>query len=117
MSGALICGLGVYGLFGRMVIERRPEFAIRLALGAIPHRVLRMVISDALRLAIVATGLGMMGAYWLVPLLRDRLFGVSPLDGLSFSVAGAGIVGLAVVAAVLPARRASRVDPILALKG
>lgn len=114
--GALLCGLGIYGLLGRLVVERRPEFAIRLALGATPRNVLRIVISDSVRLAVVGVVIGMVGAYWLVPLIRSRLFGVSPLDGFSFAAAGAGIVALAVVAAVIPARRAARVDPILALK-
>jgi ABC-type antimicrobial peptide transport system permease subunit len=112
----LLSGLGIYGLFGRMVVERRPEFAIRLALGATPGRVLRLVVSDALRLSVLAVALGMTAAWWLVPLLRERLFGVSPLDGLSFAAAGAAIVGVALVAALLPARRAARVNPIAALR-
>jgi predicted permease len=112
----LLSGLGIYGLFGRMVVERRPEFAIRVALGATPGAVLRLVVSDALRLSLIAVALGMAAAYWLVPLLRERLFGVSPLDVLSFTAAGAGIVAVALAAALLPARRAARVDPIAALR-
>jgi predicted permease len=112
----LLSGLGIYGLFGRMVVERRPEFAIRVALGATPGGVLRLVVSDALRLSLIAVALGMAAAYWLVPLLRERLFGVSPLDVLSFTAAGAGIVAVALAAALLPARRAARVDPIAALR-
>jgi predicted permease len=112
----LLSGLGIYGLFGRMVVERRPEFAIRLALGATPGRVLRLVVSDALRLSLLAVALGMGAAYWVVPLLRERLFGVSPLDGLSFALAGTGIVAVALAAALLPARRAARVDPLAVLR-
>ncbi len=113
---ALLTGLGIYGLFGRMVVERRPEFAIRSALGATPGGVLRLIVSDALRLALVAVTLGMGAAYWLVPLLRERLFGVSPFDGPSFAAAGAGIVVVALVASIAPARRAARVDPLTALR-
>jgi predicted permease len=112
----LLSGLGIYGLFGRMVVERRPEFAIRLALGATPSRVLRLVVSDALRLSVLAVALGMGAAWWLMPLLRERLFGVSPLDGLSLAAASAAIVAVALVAALLPGRRAARIDPIAALR-
>jgi ABC-type antimicrobial peptide transport system permease subunit len=87
-----------------------------VALGATPGGVLRLVVSDALRLSLIAVALGMAAAYWLVPLLRERLFGVSPLDVLSFTAAGAGIVAVALAAALLPARRAARVDPIAALR-
>jgi predicted permease len=113
----LLASLGVYAVVAYGVSRRRQEFGIRLALGALPVDVLRGVLSDTLRLVIAGAVVGLPGAWLVSRLMRDLLFGVTPGDPATFVGMVAVLGAMAVMAAYLPARRASRLDPSRTLRG
>ncbi len=113
---ALLAAIGIYGLMSHRVAQRRREFGIRLSLGARPTEVFRLVLARGVRLAAIGIALGLIGALNLTRLLAGELYGVEPLDPLTFLGVGAGIVVLSLVACAVPARRATRVDPMTALR-
>jgi putative ABC transport system permease protein len=118
LFGALaivLASVGVYGVITLVVSERTKEIGVRLALGAEPWRVLRMVVGDAIRLALAGTCIGLVLAAALSPLIRAQLFGVRPLDPLTFTVTAIGLVTVAAIAAAVPAWRAMRIDPMQAI--
>jgi len=108
--------IGTYGVMACAVNQRTRELAIRLALGASPQRLLRLVVGQALRLSIAGVGAGLVGALALTRLMRGLLFGVHATDPLTYVtiVVILGVVTL--VASAVPARRAARTDPLGALK-
>jgi putative ABC transport system permease protein len=112
----VLAAVGLYGVMAYAVTQRRQEIGIRLALGAEPADVLRLVVGQGLRLAVVGVGLGMAGALALTRLLSGLLFEVTPHDPISFSAAGALLLAVALAAAYLPARRAAQVDPASVLR-
>ena len=114
---ALLLALtGIYGVMSLNVANRRNEFGIRLALGAQSGNVLRMVLGQALRLAVVGIGLGLMGALAFARLLKGLLFGITASDPLTFGIVALLLVGVTLIACWIPARRATKVDPLVALK-
>jgi ABC-type antimicrobial peptide transport system permease subunit len=114
--GLLLACLGVYGMVGYCAARRTQEIGIRMALGARQTQVLRLVMREGVRpvLAGIATGLVLSAAVSRV--LSAMLFGLSSLDAVSFAGASLPLFGIAVLAAWLPARRATRVDPMVALR-
>ena len=112
----LLAGIGVYGALSFSVATRTREIGVRLALGADPAGMLRSVIGGALRLAGWALLLGLPLAYGAGRLLRSFLFGVEPFDNVTIAIACATILLAAIAAAFTPARRASRVEPVQALR-
>jgi predicted permease len=112
----LLSGVGLFGLVRYTVAQRTPEFGIRVAIGATPADLLRMVLGQGLRLAIYGAAAGLLAALALTRVLASLLYGVSPTDPIIF----AGVVLLlfivALVACWLPARRAMRIDPMEALR-
>ena len=100
----------------RAVARERQEIGVRLALGADPGGVARMVVADATRMAIVGVVPGIVGAYVAARWISGLLFGVEPGDPLTFAAASALCLAAAVVAAVRPALRAAQVDPMSALR-
>ena len=114
---ALVLGVvGIYGVVSHSVAQRRAEFGIRMALGATSRNVVSRVLRDAMRpvlIGVVAGGLVALGA---AQLLARFLFGVTPTDGISMLAAVATLLGAAAVAAFIPALRASRVPPVLAIR-
>lgn len=116
-SMALVLGIiGIYGVLSYAVSQRRREIGIRLALGAQPGELKRMFVRHGLVLAGIGVAIGLIAAAGLSRLMSSLLFGIKPLDPITYA-AGALILGLAaVLASYLPARRASAVDPVEALK-
>ena len=114
---ALILSLiGVYGVLSQAVGERTREIGLRIALGADPGRVRTLVIRQGLRPAAVGLGAGLLLAVALTPLIRSQLYGVSPVDSPTYALVVGLLVSTAVAAAWVPARRAARVDPLVALR-
>jgi putative ABC transport system permease protein len=111
----LLAAVGIYGVMAYLVAQRTREIGIRMALGASAQTVMRMVVGRGLALTLAATLIGIAGAAALSRTLATLLFGVAPLDPVTF-VAAAGVLGgVALLASYLPARRAARVDPVVAL--
>jgi ABC-type antimicrobial peptide transport system permease subunit len=114
--GLLLVGLGVYGVTAFSVARRTREIGIRVALGAGRRDVLRMVFGQGLRLAGLGVAIGLVLAAAAAQLLASLLYGVSPLDPLTFGAVAAAILGVSALATWLPARRATAVDPLSALR-
>jgi putative ABC transport system permease protein len=115
-TALLLAGLGIYGTISYVVNEQKREIAIRLALGAQRGTILRMVLRRGLGLAAAGAGLGVAGALIVSHLMAGLLYGVSPSDPLTFISLTVVLVLVALAACYIPARRAMRVDPIVALR-
>jgi predicted permease len=114
---ALLLGaIGLYGVMAHGTVQRTREFGVRIALGASTSEVLGLVARDAIRLAVIGVGLGTAGAFALTRLLESQLYGVAPLDPFAFAGAAALLAAVALAAALLPALRAARTDPMEALR-
>jgi putative ABC transport system permease protein len=113
---ALLAGVGIYGVMSYSVAQRTHEVGIRLALGARGRDVLRLVVGQGMKLASIGLALGLAVAVALTRLMEKLLFGVSPTDPLTFIVVALMIIVVALLACWLPARRAARVDPMIALR-
>jgi predicted permease len=111
-----LAAIGVYGLTAYAVTERTREIGIRVSLGASPTRLMRGLLAQGLRLCLAGTAVGLVGAVFLGRFLRSLLFGISATDGLTIVVVIATMTAVVVAATYLPASRASRIDPILALR-
>jgi len=112
----LLAAVGIYGLMSYAVEQRMQEIGIRIALGADQGKIMRLVLGQGMRLAMVGTTLGLAGAYGLTRLLAKFLFGVKPSDPLAFSIVAATLIVVTLLAAFVPTRRAMHVDPIVALR-
>jgi predicted permease len=117
LAAVVLAVLGIYGVIAFSVAARMQEMAIRMALGAERGVIAKLVLNSGLKLAAVGCALGLGGAAAASGLLRSFLYGVSPFDPLVMALAAAAVFLLTAVAAVGPARRAARVDPIRALRG
>lgn len=115
-AALLLAGLGVYGIVAYSVSQRSREFGIRVALGARPGQIVRMVVGQNLRTVAIGLGLGVLAAIPATRLLRGLLFQVGPNDPMTFVAIGVTLAAVAMVAAYLPARRGTRVDPVVTLK-
>ena len=110
-----LAGVGVYGLIGYSVSQRTREIGLRVALGAQRRDILAMVLGQGMSLALVGVGAGLLGALGLTRFLAAMLYGISPRDTLTFGLVGGFILITALWASVVPAHRATRVDPLVAL--
>lgn len=113
---ALLVVIGLYGLISYAVLRRTGEIGIRMALGARPGNVLRMILRDSLGLVLLGVLLGTAGALATGRYLASRLYGLSFTDAPTYAAAGAALIGVAALASWFPARRAAKVDPVIALR-
>jgi predicted permease len=111
-----LAAAGVYGVLSYAVTQREREIGIRVALGARPAEVMRLVVGEGLVLSLLGLGLGLAGALALTRFMASLLFGVSATDGAAWAAAGAVVLATALLACGAPARRATRIDPVAALR-
>ena len=112
----LLAAIGIYGVLAYSVARRTSEIAIRMSLGARPENILRLILKEGLTPAFLGALVGLLASWGLAGLVQQFLYGVKPLDALTFSVATLILVGVAALACITPARRATRVDPMVALR-
>jgi ABC-type antimicrobial peptide transport system permease subunit len=112
----ILAASGIYGVLSQAVAQRTSEIGIRMALGADAGRVVRLMLRSAMTSVAAGAAVGVAAAMALVRLLQSFLFEVQALDPAAFAAAGAVLAAVALVAAYLPARRATRVDPLNALR-
>ena len=115
-AALLLAAVGVFGAVSQSVAQRTREIGLRMALGSSAGEAVAMVFRDGMRLALLGSAIGIAAAAVLTQFLRNLLFEVKPLDPLSFAGAMVTLLGFAAVACYLPARRATRVDPLVALR-
>ena len=111
----VLAGIGLYGVVSYTVSQRTREIGLRLAIGATPADVLKMVLGGGMKLAIIGVVVGLAGALALTSLIASLLFNVEPFDPASYAVTSVLLLAIAALACYVPARRATRVDPIAAL--
>ena len=116
VAALLLAAVGVFGAVSQSVAQRTQEIGLRMALGSSPGEAMAMVFRDGMRLALVGALIGIAAAAGLTQLLRNLLFEVQPLDPASFVGAVVTLLGFAALACYIPARRATRVDPLVALR-
>jgi predicted permease len=112
----ILAAVGIYGVMSYTVSQRRHEIGIRMALGANPPDILRMVVRRAINLSVTGIAIGLAAAWFLTRLVQDLLYGVAPRDPVAFLVIPLGLALVALGSSYWPARRATRVDPMVALR-
>jgi putative ABC transport system permease protein len=117
VAALLLAAIGIYGVVAYSVNQRLREFGIRIALGAQPGDVMRMVVLRGAAIAGLGAAAGLALSATLARFLRALLFEVSPTDWLSYSAAGAALIGVAAAASYVPVRRAMAADPLTSLRG
>ena len=116
LAALLLAALGIYGVISYMVSERTHEIGIQLALGAHPRRIMQMVLRQGMSLAIAGAAIGVAGALMVSHLMAGLLYGVRPTDPVTFIGVTTMLTVVAIAACYIPARRAMRVDPMVALR-
>jgi len=119
LFAALALGLsavGVYGVIAYLVSQGTRELGIRMALGATPAGILRLIVGHGMGIAAVGVCAGLMGALALTRFMRNLLLGVAPLDPATFVAVAVLLTAVALAASYLPARRAARIDPMVSLR-
>jgi predicted permease len=114
--GVLLAAVGLYGVISYTMAQRTNEIGIRMALGAEPRFVLRMVLGQGLLLALAGTAVGLAASFAMTGILRTMLYGVKPSDPLTLVAVAAAVITVSLIACYIPARRAMRIDPMVALR-
>src|SRR5262249_25990865 len=112
----VLSGIGVYGVLAYLVAQRTREIGVRVALGATRQDILRMVLATGLGLASAGMAVGLVGAALVARAVATMLFGIGTFDPVSFIGIPAVLLAVAVLACYVPARRATRIDPLVALR-
>jgi ABC-type antimicrobial peptide transport system permease subunit len=116
LTALALSAIGIYGVISFSVAQRTSEFGIRLALGALPRQLVRMILGEGLRLTLAGIALGVAGSIVLTRLISNLLFGVTPTDPVTFAFVCVVLVLCALAASFVPARRATALDPTVALR-
>jgi predicted permease len=116
LAALALASIGIYGVLSHLVAQRTHEIGVRMALGAQPASVAKLVIGEGLALALIGVGLGVVAAFGLTRLMASLLYGVSPVDPPTFAAVGLLLVVVALAACWMPARRATRADSLIALR-
>jgi ABC-type antimicrobial peptide transport system permease subunit len=111
-----LAAVGLYGVVAYTVSQRTQEIGLRMAIGAEPGDVMRMVVGGGMKLAAIGVAIGIAGALALASLVASMLYGVTPFDPVSYATTAGVLLGVAALACWVPARRAMRVDPLVALR-
>jgi ABC-type antimicrobial peptide transport system permease subunit len=112
-----LASVGLYGVLSYGVAQRKRELAVRAALGARGVDLAALVLREGLAVTLAGAGMGLLAAIWLTQWMQGVLFGVTPLDAVSFALAPVVLLPVAVAACLLPARRAGATDPAVVLRG
>lgn len=112
----IIAATGIYGMLSYLVVERTSEIGVRMALGAERRNVVLLIVADGMKLVGIGTAIGLVVAIVLTRVMTTLLFGLAPTDVLTFAAVSIGALAVALVACYIPARRATKVDPLVALR-
>ena len=115
-TALLLAAAGLYAVIAYLVSQRTREIGIRLALGASPRHILRLMMGQGMKLTLIGVAIGFIGAIALTRLMRSLLFSVAPTDLMTFGISSVVLIVVALLACFIPARRATKVDPLVALR-
>ena len=116
VTALLLAAAGLYAVIAYLVSQRTREIGIRLALGAAPRDILRLMMGQGMKLTLIGVAIGFIGAIAVTRLMRSLLFAVTPTDLMTFSIASIVLIVVALLSCYIPARRATKVDPLVALR-
>ena len=116
VTALLLAAAGLYAVIAYLVSQRTREIGIRLALGATPRHILRLMIGQGMKLTLIGVTIGVVGAIVVTRLMRSLLFAVAPTDLMTFGISSVVLIVVALLASFIPARRATKVDPLVALR-